>query len=167
MKNRPAIFQTAGEQRQYGQAYSTALSMWPVPFSEQSVPISFNDLYVIVSGTNTDWIDELFAVLDIEKAEVVGNSFGGYICALAAAYRPERISGIPPIRLTPYLAIVAHLRGVLRYRPAPENATTAHHGQQFSTGPAPLLAHAAPRSFWRSYSAGDRYPRLECNLTRL
>jgi pimeloyl-ACP methyl ester carboxylesterase len=40
------------------------------------------------------WIEELFIGLQLDKADLVGNSFGGYICALAAAYMPERVKSI-------------------------------------------------------------------------
>jgi pimeloyl-ACP methyl ester carboxylesterase len=140
------LFKTTESERMYNEAYSVALSLWPIPFKEQSVPTRFGDTYVIASGPQEapplilfhpagcgsviwyrnvkalsksfrifavdtmgevnrstithplqsrqdllDWIAELFKGLRIDKADIVGNSFGGYIGALAAVYLPELV----------------------------------------------------------------------------
>jgi pimeloyl-ACP methyl ester carboxylesterase len=38
-----------------------------------------------------DWIADLFSGLKIEKTDIVGNSFGGYLTLNAALYMPERV----------------------------------------------------------------------------
>jgi pimeloyl-ACP methyl ester carboxylesterase len=38
------------------------------------------------------WMEEMFDALHIGKAFIVGNSFGGYLGALAAAYLPDRVA---------------------------------------------------------------------------
>jgi pimeloyl-ACP methyl ester carboxylesterase len=143
MTVKPTLFESLESELQYKRAYSTALSLWPIPFKEQFVPTRFGDTHVIVSGQTDapplvlfhpagcgsviwhrnvkalstrfkifavdtvgelnrstvnrpigtrddllDWVGELFGGLRIRKADIVGNSFGGYISALAAAYLP-------------------------------------------------------------------------------
>jgi pimeloyl-ACP methyl ester carboxylesterase len=38
-----------------------------------------------------DWAADLFDGLQIERADIVGNSFGGFVAASMALYRPERV----------------------------------------------------------------------------
>ena len=58
-------------------------------------------------------------------------------------------------------------QGVVGYPPAPGNATTTPSRATLLTSTPSFHAQAAFRPLRRSYSTGDRYPRLECNLTRL
>lgn len=41
-----------------------------------------------------DWIDDLFRGLRIERAHVVGNSFGGFLALNAASERPEQVKKV-------------------------------------------------------------------------
>jgi hypothetical protein len=56
---------------------------------------------------------------------------------------------------------------IVEYYPAPENATTTPSRATLLASTPSFRAQAAFRPLRRSYSTGDRYPRLECNLTRL
>jgi len=69
--------------------------------SDQSRPDPKSDGYSL-------WIRDLFDGLGIEKASIIGNSLGGWICIKFAAAFPERVeklvmiasSGITPVRAT-------------------------------------------------------------------
>jgi pimeloyl-ACP methyl ester carboxylesterase len=144
MTEKLTLFDTAESERRYMEAYSAALSLWPIPFKEQWISTRFGDTHVIVSGTNDAsplvlfhpagcgsviwyrnvkelsksfktfavdtvgevnkstiiqplrsqndllvWVGELFQGLQIIKADIIGNSFGGYISTLTAVHMPE------------------------------------------------------------------------------
>jgi pimeloyl-ACP methyl ester carboxylesterase len=146
MNKRSSIFDSAESQQKYDAAYSVALSLWPVPYSEALIAGRFGSTHVVISGKDDsqpivlfhpagcgsviwyrnikvlsagfkvfavdtigevnrstvtqdlrsqkdllDWIEELLNNLHIDRADMVGNSFGGYLGALTAAYLPQRV----------------------------------------------------------------------------
>lgn len=170
MPEKLSIFDSAESERRYNDAYSAALSLWPIPFEETFITGKFGDTHVITSGPkdarplvlfhpagcgsviwyrNVDsisrncatfaidmigevnrstvtnppkspddllaWIDELFIALQIAKADLVGNSFGGYLAALCAVYRPELVRRV--VLISPAATITSMNRWMWHFFP--------------------------------------------------
>lgn len=61
------------------------------------------------------WLEELLNALHIERASIVGNSFGGYLGALAAVYLPTRVDHL--VLIAPAATILGIPRLMLRFFP--------------------------------------------------
>lgn len=61
------------------------------------------------------WLEALLTALHVEKASIVGNSFGGYLGALAAIYLPARVDRL--VLIAPASTIVGMPKWMLHFFP--------------------------------------------------
>jgi pimeloyl-ACP methyl ester carboxylesterase len=61
------------------------------------------------------WLEEVLAVLNLRKASIVGNSYGGYLGALAAVYLPSRVDHL--VLIAPAATLVGMPQLMLRFFP--------------------------------------------------
>jgi pimeloyl-ACP methyl ester carboxylesterase len=198
-KNIP-VFRSPEGEAQYYKAFAAALTLWPVPYEELSVPTRFGDTHVIASGSKdttplillhpagcgsaiwyrnvgplsqhyrtyavdtlsevnlslvtrpiksrqdfADWSVDLFDGLQIESANMVGNSFGGFVTLNTALYQPKRVKKV--VLISPAATFDPMRPLYRRYTPA--------YLLKYATGSSRLVLRAY-EWLWQGY------PRDEC-----